>query len=880
MCPDMSIQFDNRTPASFFSGLFCVEIVYILTAATAFAMMELPFLHVLRRYPDLQRVISYILCTLILLLLTLMGPGWVPAADGATAAANEKSETITLRLWGGDWGIPAKDSTDPWRRAQRAVFERFQELHPNIRIVNSSGLQVQGPAAESGLLMAMAGGTAPDVFYVNFRKLHNYINQNFLYPLNEYVEKDPEVMQRIHPTIRKVVTVDGKVYSIPWYQCVMALYYRKDLYKAAGLNPNKPPQNWDEFYRYCQKLTIPEKGQYGFGFEASPSGTAFHWINFLWQAGGDIVEQDKDGQWKCMFNSPAGVKALLFFRKLVVDEWVRPSDGKHIKGVAAHSTTYATDIAQDKIAQWFSYTTDLATNRSNINPSLIGIAPLPAGPAGRANEINAGMWGMNSQIKDKRVRDAAWEYIKFMGSEEADRVRTKAYVESGLGKMVNPDKLEKYGYTEYLRGIPKSWIQANKEAFKHGRPEPHGKNCEMIYIELDYPLQEIKLHPHADPKKVLDAAAYKIDTKMLGYVDPQAMNKKRKIGWWVFALVLGLIGSVASVQVKKLAKSHTEEGADTRVVRGNRMIHVIAWLFMLPAVMSILVWAYYPLIRGMVMAFQDYRILGNSKFVGLDNFIEAFSSETFWRGVLNTLTYVGLNISLGFCVPIILAIMLNEVPRAKMFFRTIYYLPAVTSALVIIFLWKWFYDPSPQGLFNTLIGYYDQVATGLAQHIHPIFSHLQITQQTWLGDPKLAMLCIILPAIWAGAGPGSIIYLAAMKGIPDEMYEAADLDGAGIWSKIWKVTIPTLSPLIIINFVGAFIGSFKAMENIFIMTGGGPLNRTHTISLEIWYNAFMFLKFGYATAAAWIMGSMLIGFTMYQLRILRNVRFSTSGRDE
>ena len=142
------------------------------------------------------------------------------------------------------------------------------------------------------------------------------------------------------------------------------------------------------------------------------------------------------------------------------------------------------------------------------------------------------------------------------------------------------------------------------------------------------------------------------------------------------------------------------------------------------------------------------------------------------------------------------------------------------------------------------------------------------------------MLCVILPGIWAGAGPGSIIYLAAMKGIPDEMYEAADLDGAGVWSKIWRITLPSLKALIIINLVGVFIGSFKAMENIFVMTGGGPLNRTHTIGLEIWYNAFMYLKFGYATAAAWIMGSMLIGFTMYQLRILRNVRFSAAGQEE
>jgi multiple sugar transport system permease protein len=140
------------------------------------------------------------------------------------------------------------------------------------------------------------------------------------------------------------------------------------------------------------------------------------------------------------------------------------------------------------------------------------------------------------------------------------------------------------------------------------------------------------------------------------------------------------------------------------------------------------------------------------------------------------------------------------------------------------------------------------------------------------------MLCIIIPGIWAGAGPGSIIYLAALKSIPEDMYEAADVDGAGIWTKIRHIVFPSLKPLIIINFVGAFIGAFKAMENVFVMTGGGPNYATHVMGLDIWHNAFLYLKFGFATAEAWIMGSMLIGFTMYQLRILKDLRFSTAGR--
>ena len=135
---------------------------------------------------------------------------------------------------------------------------------------------------------------------------------------------------------------------------------------------------------------------------------------------------------------------------------------------------------------------------------------------------------------------------------------------------------------------------------------------------------------------------------------------------------------------------------------------------------------------------------------------------------------------------------------------------------------------------------------------------------------------MILPVIWAAAGPGSIIYLAALKSIPDEMYEAADLDGAGVWTKIRHVTLPTLKPLILINLLGATVGAFQAFDRIFVMTGGGPLYATHVLGLEIYYNAFLYLKFGYATAVAWTMGAMLVGFTLYQLRVMRNLKYSAA----
>ena len=750
--------------------------------------------------------------------------------------------------------VPRKDETSPWSRATRSVFEEFQREHPEIEIVNSSGLAIQGPAAESSFLMAMAGGTAPDVFYVNFRELHTFIEQNFLQPLDEYVNDDPEVLKRVHPAIRKVITVDGHVYCIPWFQCVKALYYRKDLFRDAGLDPNRPPKNWDEFYKYAKKLTIPEKGQWGFVFPQLHG--SWYLADMIWQGGGEIIERGKDGRYRAVFNSPGGARALDFYRKLTRDPWTR--NGKTYRGVANVTNNIWQDINRNKVAMWFLYSYEMVSTMSDLNPSILGIAPLPAGPTGiRANEINAGMWGMSTQIKDPRVRRAAWDYIKFMSGPKADEIRTRSYVENGMWKYVNPEKLITYGYKEYVTEIPRAWLEANRDAFKYGRPEPNGPGLQMIYSEMDNPMQAIYQNPKADALKLLNSCANRINTKLLGFASPAQMQKKRAVAWIVVLAGLALTATAVTRQVRVLARSQALDASGARIAGRARMsVHIVPWMFMLPAVLSVLLWVYYPLIRGMVMAFQDYKILGGSRFIGLDNFIKVLGQDTFWWALGNSFLYVFLSLAIGFFIPIFLALMLAEVPRGKMLFRTLFYLPAVTSGLVIMFLWKWFYDPTPQGLFNTMIAW------------------LHIPTQTWLNSSKQAMLCVILPVIWAGAGPGSIIYLAALKSIPEEMYEAADVDGAGIWVKIRHIVLPMLKPLIIINFVGAFIGAFKAMENVFVMTGGGPNYATHVIGLDIWYNAFMFLKFGFATAEAWIMGSMLIGFTMYQLRILKDLRFS------
>ncbi len=797
------------------------------------------------------------------LILTLLFGVPVPQASA--------SGPVVLRVGGaGGFHLPDKNATDPRSRADRAIVEAFEREHPGIRLESAQGLEISGPAAESNLLLEFAGGSAPDVVYVNFRSSASFIQQGFLIPLDGYLRDDPDALRRVDPHILSILrdAGGGHIYSLPYAQYVQALYYRKDVFQAAGLDPNRPPRTWDEFYRDAQQITDQPKGVWGFEFAADSGDTAYWWINFLWQAGGDIIRRDPQGQWVAAFNTPQGVTALEFYRKLMKAPW-KGKDGKTYIGVAAHSSTLSQDEATGKDGMWFSYQSSVVANMvdaTQINPSVVGIAPMPAGPTGiTANEINAAMWGISSQTKDPRVRAAAWQFVRFMASDEADRIRTQSYVEAGLANTVNPLSLRRYGYADDTTQNSRVWLQTNRTLFLHGRPEPYGKNMSQIYNLLGQPLDAVEHEPDADPRALLDGAAREVNANLTGYVAPGVMRVRREWAWAIFGLLLA--GTLAALTWRARAwwaerrRMGATRASAGRVAGMTPRAHVFAWLFMLPAVLSVALWAYYPLGRGLVLAFQDYHILGGETPIGLDNFIAVFHQHSFWMGLRNSCLYTLYNLTLGFFLPILIALGLSEVPRGKVFFRSLYYLPAVTSGLIITYLWKWFEDGTPHGLFNTLLG------AATAHHAPTI---------DWLGDPNWALFSVVLPVIWAAAGPGSIIYLAALKSIPEEMYEAADLDGAGVWTKITRVTLPTLKPLILINLVGATLAAFQASQNILVQTGGGPLYATHTLGLEIWYNAFLYLKFGYATAAAWIMGALLVGFTLFQLRMLRDLKFAAA----
>jgi ABC-type sugar transport system permease subunit/ABC-type glycerol-3-phosphate transport system substrate-binding protein len=782
------------------------------------------------------------------------------------------AEQITIRMMAGaGYGIPPKEATSTTAQIRRAVFEEFHRQNPHIRVVNAGGLTLTGELADSMFLMSMAGDTAPDVFYVNFRQYYTFLEQGFARPLDDLIARDPHVMARANPVVDRVLkSYDGRIYAVPFFQVAVALYYRKDHFLQAGLDPNRPPRDWDEFYEYAKRLTEVGSSRNGFAFSAPPG---YHWQNFLYQAGGEVVEPAEGGLWRSKINSRGGEIALDFYRKLVTEKWTG-ADGKVYGPAAFNSKGLAEDIRVGNTSMWFSYTNDVVLNQSDLSPSVIGVAALPAGPAGRSNEINAGMWAINSNIKDPAKIAACWEFIKFFAGDEAARVNTQKCVELGIGNLVNPTWLKKFGYTDLLAQVDPAYVEANESLFETGHPEPYGKNCQQVYLLMDAALDRARLEPQTSAATILRDVERDMNQKLLGYTPPEVLAKQRV---WAFALLSSFLAVAIVLTAYLIRRSlRNQQVFVERLPAGlsRRGVYAFMLLCLLPAGLTILTWSYYPLLRGLVIAFQDYKITEGTRWVGLDNFIGVFTQPVFYKALWNSFLYVGLSLLIGFFLPIFLALALNEIPRAKVFFRTVFYLPAMTSPILIAFLWRQFYDKSENGLLNSLTG---PIIDKVINPVWTFFGNEALPlANDWLGNPSLAMFAVVLPGIWAGAGPGSILYLAALKNISEERYEAADIDGANWFHKIRFIVLPGLKPLILINLLGVFIAGFKAMENIFVLTQGGPLNATRTIGLEVWQNAFMFLKFGYATAAAWVMGSILIGFTLIQIRSLLNMRFSTA----
>ncbi len=270
------------------------------------------------------------------------------------------------------------------------------------------------------------------------------------------------------------------------------------------------------------------------------------------------------------------------------------------------------------------------------------------------------------------------------------------------------------------------------------------------------------------------------------------------------------------------------------------------YLAISPWLLGLAIFTVGPIIASLYFSFTEYEVVKTPVWIGLANYQRLAGDRLFWQSLKVTGTYVGASVPLGIVLSFAVALLMNQKVRLIGFFRTAYYMPNLVPAVGSAILWIWIFNPE-FGLLNTAL------------------ATIGIKGPLWLGHSKWALPALIIMSLW-GVGGGMLIYLAGLQGIPTDLYEAAEVDGATAWRRFVHVTVPQMTPVLFFNLIMGIIGSFQVFTAGYIMTGGGPRYATYFYVLYLYNNAFQYFRMGYASALAWILAVIILFFTLLVFR--------------
>jgi multiple sugar transport system permease protein len=302
-------------------------------------------------------------------------------------------------------------------------------------------------------------------------------------------------------------------------------------------------------------------------------------------------------------------------------------------------------------------------------------------------------------------------------------------------------------------------------------------------------------------------------------------------------------------------------------MKGSTREAIAGYLFILPWLLGFVILMGGPILFSLALSFAKWDGItgtGGISFIGLDNFREMGHDPRFLKSVYNTFVYTVASVPLTMAGGILVALLMNQKIKGIAFFRTVFYLPSVTAGVASAFLWFFIFQPD-YGLLNYSIKLVGQVANFFVNLVVPV--ELNIHGPQWLADPAWAKTAYVIMSLW-GVGSSMIIYLAGLQGIPEQLYEAADIDGASTWQQFMNVTLPMLSPVVFFNLILTVIGSFQIFTPAFVLSGGNgaPADSALFYVLYIYQQGFALFKFGYASALAWLLFLVIMLVTLIQFK--------------
>lgn len=292
--------------------------------------------------------------------------------------------------------------------------------------------------------------------------------------------------------------------------------------------------------------------------------------------------------------------------------------------------------------------------------------------------------------------------------------------------------------------------------------------------------------------------------------------------------------------------------------RGRARENVIAYLFLAPSLIGFAAFVALPLVQSLIISFENWRVSGHSPWAGLANYRRLLSDWVFKDSYIHAALYALYTIPAGLVWGIATAVAMTKLSRSRTVFRTLFFLPSLTSTVATSIVWSWFFNGQRYGLLNAFLGVFG------------------ISGNNWLQDPTWALVAISAAVVWNNTGYWMLIFLAGLLDIPTELYEAARVDGANAWQGFRRITLPLLSPTILYYLVVAFITVWSQFEMVLIMTAGGPANSTTMPAYLIYTTAFQNLEMSYASAMAWVIG--IVAFILAGTNLLLGRKWVTYAR--
>lgn len=787
-----------------------------------------------------------------------LGIAWL-----AVAAAVSSAKPVELRfvVWDGDESL----------RVLQQVTQDFERAHPGIKVRLEN---VDYRYFFQRLLSQIAGNSAPDVAMLDPQNMQMFAKRGALLPLDPLIAETPDFdLAEYYEPIVAVHRWNGQLYGLPRDIAPIGLiYYNKRLFREAGLAEPDGSWTWDfeprpEIGSKCftyvmSRLTRRDAGGKVQQWAFAPSWTGAFTDTVVFSQGARYVD-DPEAFDRMNFTDPRVIRAFDFVASLALDKKWMPSQSELTSVV--QSTAVDLFISQ-RVAMYQCGIWDVPRIRKALRPGSpeffewdITLAPgykdPVTGTVSRAAPTGGSGYGVLASTRHPRE---AWLLTQWMAGEPGMRAMAKAGIAQPAIKRL-----------------------AQSEDWIPGPNTPIDQRYPASRIVTDLAAANVVFPPTADYWTEVSGLVFsKTEPIYLGtstaeeaLTEGQSIAAKRletilkeealppfdwRVGGGVGILIL--VATLAWVYGPELKAKRSP---------AQRLENRLSLLFLSPWLLGALLFAVGPMIFSFLMSFSNWDIIQAADYRALGNYREAlFQDPRFWTTVKVTGIYTLVSVPLGMVFALALALLLNTRVYGIPVYRTFFYLPALASAVASALIWRKIFQPEG-GLLNSLLfgssGERDYF--GLASWLAPGGN-----LPNWLGDEQLALPSLIIMSLW-GVGGGMVILLAGLQGIPDYYYEAATLDGAGLWSKFRAVTLPMVSPSLFFTLITGVIGSFQVFTQAFVMTQGGPNDATRFYMLHLYDQSFGSLRMGYASALAWLLFAAIFLVTRLQWRLNKYVYY-------